>query len=196
MRIHYYLLLIGSVLSLSGCTLIARPEALITLQLTLPTPTADAVWPDGLVLGSVRTVSALEGNRVLVVENATLKQHQGVRWAESPSILLAEQLQLRRLRAIEDSALGVDRSARLDVWLSRFDLLVDSDGTRSARVALSVELTCLRSDTRIEFSPVESSQSVQTADVQALAEAFNLATGEAVESMLRSAGAQLHACVE
>jgi hypothetical protein len=194
MRIHQQILLCTTVLILSGCTLIARPDALTTLQLTLPTATANAGWPDGLTLGNVRAVSALESNRVLVVEGATLMQHQGLRWAESPAILLAEQLQLRRVRAIEGGARSADRNARLDVWLSRFDLQIEADGTQAVRVALSAELKCLRSEVHVEFPPVEHSQSPTTTDAQGLAEAFSLATGRAVDSVLGTVRSKLQSC--
>lgn len=189
-------LLFGQAVAISGCTLISRPEALTTLQLSLPAPATDSAWPSGLALGSVRPVSALQSNRLLVVDGAKLMQHQGLRWSEAPAIMLAEQMQLRRVRAIEGSTLGTHRIASVDVWLSRFDLLIESNGARSARVTLSVELKCVQSDSRIEFPPIEHSQPLETDDAQSIAEAFNLATAEAVEALLRTAKAHLGSCVD
>ncbi len=190
------ILILGPALASSGCTLISRPEALTTLQLSLPAPAADSAWPSGLALGSVRPVSALQSNRLLVVDGAKLMQHQGLRWSESPAIMLAEQMQLRRVRAIEGSTLGTHRIASVDVWLSRFDLLIESSGGRSARVTLAAELKCAQSDSRIEFPPTEHSQPPDTDDAQSVAEAFNLATAEAVAALLRTAKAHLQSCTE
>ncbi len=189
-------LLFGQAVAISGCTLIPRPEALTTLQLSLPTPATEDVWPSGLTLGGVRAVSALQSNRILVVDGAKLMQHQGLRWSESPAIMLAEQMQLRRVRAIEGSTLGAHRIASVDVWLSRFDLLIEPNGARSARVTLSAELKCVQSDSHIEFPPTERSQPPDTDDAQSIAEAFNLATAEAVEALLRTAKAHLESCAD
>lgn len=183
-------LLVSSLaLLLCSCTLIQRPEPVTTLQLLLAD--ADIAWPPALVPGKVESVSALRSNRLLVVDGAVLMQHDGLRWADTPAVMLSEQLRALHARAASADA----AKAALDVWVGEFDLRVGADGHQEAVATAHATLRCIGSDRSITIAPVSSSTAPASSDPQALADAFARASRDVVSTLLTQSAARAADCV-
>lgn len=165
---------------LSACTLIQRPDPVTTLQLDLTD--ADLVWPAALTPGKVDSVSALRSNRVLVVEGAVLMQHEGLRWIDTPAVMLSEQLRALHARAAATDA----AQASLDVWLGEFNLRVLADRSRQIAISAHATLRCVGSDRVITIAPVSASATPASAEPPDLAAAFAAASTEAMSALLKS----------
>lgn len=175
-------------LLLSSCTLIQRPEPVTTLR--LPLADADLAWPSALSPGRVDSTSALRSNRVLVVDGAVLMQHDGLRWVDTPAVMLSEQLRASHARA---AATGAAR-ATLDVWLGEFNLRVDADRTQEAAASAHATLRCAGSEHTITIAPVAASAAPTSSDPQALADAFAQASGEMLAALLQQSAERAADC--
>lgn len=182
-------LLVLSLGLLSSCSLIRRPDPVTTLQLSLAN--GDLAWPSGLTPGKVESVSALRSNRVLVVDGAVLMQHEGLRWADTPAVMLSEQLRSLHARAGSADA----AKAALDVWLGEFDLRVGAGGRQEAMATAHAMLRCLGSERGFSIAPVSSSAAPASSDPQALADAFAQASRDVVSALLTQSAARAADCV-
>lgn len=166
---------------LSSCTLIQRPEPVTTLQLSLAD--ANLTWPAALATGKVDSVSALRSNRILVIDGARLMQHDGLRWVETPAIMFAEQLRGLWSRSGDAGA----ANASLDIWLTEFNLRLDTSGSREVAAAAHASLRCADSERSIAVTPASARSSLSGDDPQALADAFANASAEVVAGLLSQA---------
>lgn len=182
------LLLSSLALLLCSCTLIQRPEPVTTLQLQLVD--ADLAWPAALLPGKVESVSALRSNRVLVVDGAVLMQHDGLRWVDTPAVMLSEQLRALHARAASADA----AKAALDVWVGEFDLRVGAEGHQEALATAHATLRCIGSDRSITIAPVSSSTAPASSDPQALADAFAGASRDLVSALLKQSSERAPGC--
>lgn len=179
---------LGLALLLSSCTLIQRPEPVTTLR--LPLAHADLAWPAALAPGRVDSTSALRSNRVLVVDGAVLMQHDGLRWVDTPAVMLSEQLRGLHARAATREAV----TASLDVWLGELNLRVDADRTQEAAANAHATLRCAGSDRTITIAPVSASATPANSDPQALADAFAQASGEMLAALLQQSAERAADC--
>lgn len=170
-----------SLIAFSSCTLIQRPDAVTTLQVTLADESLR--WPAAIALGKVDSVSALRSNRIVVIDGAKLMQHDGLRWVDTPAVMLSEQFRALQARADVTGA----NSAALDVWLGDFNLRVGADGTREAVAGAHASLRCSDADRVLTIAPVAASASLASSDPQSLANAFASASAEVVAALLSQA---------
>ena len=175
-------------LALSACTLIQRPEPVTTLQLTLAD--AGTAWPATLAPGKVDATSALRSNRVLVVDRAVLMQHDGLRWADTPAVMLSEQLRVAHARS-RDATAAV---AAIDLWLTEFNLRVEPDRSNTVAVTAQASLRCIGSDRILTVPPVSASADPASHDPQALAEAFERASADVVSALLTQSAVRAADC--
>jgi hypothetical protein len=170
-----------SLVAFSSCTLIQRPDPVTTLQVTLADESLR--WPAVIALGKVDSVSALRSNRILVIDGAKLMQHDGLRWIDTPAVMLSEQLRALHARATATEA----ATGSLDVWLGDFNLRVAADGSREAVAGAHASLRCSDADRILTIAPVAASASLASSDPQALADAFAGASTEVAAALLSQA---------
>jgi hypothetical protein len=186
------LILYSTLLLMAGCALLSRPVRLTTLQLE-PAP-ARLAWPIGLDPGRVTAATALQLDRVVVVEGARLMQHEGLRWIDVPAVMVAEYLRrLHARRATGGAADRIDR-ASLDLWITDFHLKAGDDGRLVAHVAVVAELRCSPLAPPRSLSPAASGQAQASADADTIAAAFSSATRDVVAATLDAASSQLASC--
>lgn len=169
-----------SVSLLSACSLIARPEPLTTLQLIITDGDAMPQWPAALAAGNVVGTSTLLGNRVLVVNGALLMQHEGMRWVDTPALMISEQIHTLHAQTAGNTA----PVAAINLRLSAFNLRIGSGGEKHAVVAASGNLRCLGSERARALAPVSAKATPANASAQALADAFARASGEVLAGLL------------
>lgn len=185
------LALLGLGLSLlSGCTLIQRPEPLTTVQLSLAD--ADLAWPVAIAPANVEATSALRSNRVLVIDGAVLMQHEGLRWVDTPVVMLADQLRVMHARTRESTS----SIASLDLWLSEFNVRVEADRSREVAVSAHGTLRCTASDRSIAIAPASARTDRSGDDPQALADAFARASAEVLKALLSEAATSSAGCAQ
>ena len=173
---------------LSSCTLIPRPEPVTTLQ--LPLAADEGSWPAALAPGRVDSTSALRSNRVLVVDGAVLMQHEGLRWVDTPAVMLSEQLRTLHARAATNGA----ATAALDLWLADFNLHVGAERTQEAVASAHATLRCAGSERSIAVAPVSARATPASGDPQALADAFGQASGEVLAALLEQSSERAADC--
>lgn len=165
-----------------GCALLSAPAPLTTLQIDL-TPDA-LVWPAQLVPGRVTAATALQSDRVVVMDGAQVMQHGGLRWVSEPAVMMGEQL--RRLRAPRNN-LGAEAargSAALELWLTDFSLHPDDSGSLVAEVSMIAEIRCLSGATGQPLPIASARREAEQEDAESIAAAFSASAREALAMTL------------
>jgi hypothetical protein len=187
-------LLILCISLISACALLTKPTPLTQLQLSL---NAEQIrWPAALSLGSVQSRAVLKTDRVIVMRGALVMQHAGLRWTSAPEMLLAEQLSMLRMANTTSTSMNTEaekKPARIDVWLSQFNVQVLPDGSSSATVAAAAQLNCGGASSTQQLALTRVAQALNTTDPQRIATSFNEAASAVVIQLLESADAQCRA---
>lgn len=187
-----------AVLLLAGCAVLRTPAPLTTLQL-LP-ESSPLVWPEGLGLGRVESVAALQGERVVVVDAGLVMQHRDLRWTAPPPVLLHERLRAARATVTVDDAATATPTpvnppvATLDLWLSRFELRLVAGGGREAVVSAAAELRCRGERHATAIGVVEAVETLADEDPRALAAGFSRGSDQVLGQLIEAASRQLAAC--
>lgn len=178
---------------LAACALMSRPQPVTTLLLKLPVDDASLSWPSSIEPGAVRAITTLQSNRVLVVNDAILMQHEGLRWVDTPAVLLAEQLRVRHAQRKVGG--GTEESkATLDLWLTRFNMRIAKDGDKSVEVSAIADLICADPGKSQRLSPASVSIEWVGNDAQQVASTFAIAANEMLDAVLSDAATHSAVC--
>lgn len=182
-----YLVSLAYLSQISACTLLQKPNPPIRLQLALDVERIR--WPAGLSLGKLQAAAALKSDRIIVVRGAVVMQHAGVRWVSTLDQLLTEQVALLHRAStaqISTRATSLQNSARMDIWVSEFNVTLMPDNASAASVALTAALTCQGKSTQ-QLPLSRESLPLSSSDPQRLASRFNEAASTALAQLLKSA---------
>lgn len=188
-----FVLLIAS--SISACALMSRPEPLTTLQLRFPNVSATHAlapdWPGTMALDSLDTTAAIASNRVAVFDGAKVMQFAGLRWVDTPAVMLTEQFKMWQAQAIATRQL--QNSALLQLSFTDFSIHINGTGSNTVVVSASANLRCATNDAIHSLGIYSSELPLPTMDAQNIAEVFSsaaLATSAAVISAAKLAGVE------
>jgi hypothetical protein len=190
LRLALWILLVP----LTSCALLTRPEPMTTLQLLLPDYADATPWPEYIQLDPVHGVAALQTNRVLVADGALLMQHEGLRWVETPAVMLTEQMQLRTAYRTERALAHSGRGIRLELWLTEFNIRIAADGGKSIVVAASTELKCSDPSLSHRRPLITKSEPIIGSDPRNVAQTFSVVTSSLIEAVLADAITQAEIC--
>ena len=193
--------------AMTACALINPPPPLTTVQLHLANQTTNRqlqnAWPDTLVLEVISADTAFAGNRVIVLDGAKVMQFAGLRWLDSPAVMLREQLELRQARiqvkrpplntAFVQLAIN-DFSIHLHANSDR--LLIDSFAGANKTVVVSIRarMRCASTASIQELGIFSSKLPLHNTDAQSVAATFATASEDAVNAMLSKAKLALPLC--
>jgi ABC-type uncharacterized transport system auxiliary subunit len=185
-------LLIAS--SITACALLSRPKPLTTLQLRFPDISSQALstaWPGTLAFESLNTATAISNNRVMVFDGAKVMQFAGLRWVDTPAVMLTEQFKTWQAQAVAEPERH--RTAQLKLSLTDFSIHVNAADSNTVVVSASAELQCLSNDATHSLGIFSNAQPLQKMDAQRIAEVFSdatVATSAAVITAAKLAGTQ------
>ena len=192
LRATFALLLLAAI---TGCALINRPAPLTTLQVRFPKYVADRLlrtWPEGLALASLTSASVISGNRVIVFDGAKVMQFNGLRWVDTPAVMLTEQLRLMQVRSEADRP--IQHFAFLKLALVDFSIHLSDGGDKTVLVSANVQLQCAANGPIQALGIFSSEHLLQRIDEQSIAATFTDATGTTANAMLSAAKLALQRC--
>ena len=179
-------------LVVAGCAVFKPVKPPITLQMRLFQSSPNQPWPDAIALAGVRSSVKLQGPELLVQDGATLMRFPGVRWVDSPLVMLSEALQ--RWRAFAPVNNLPSAQTELTVLLHEFTLEL-SDQKLSAFVAASAELRC-PSQKLLNIALSQHHEPLQEQDPERIAQSFGAATAHVMREIMTSAVALRSHCQE
>ncbi len=180
----------------TGCALLNRPAPLTTLQVRFPSAANDTeiTWPAGLTLASLTSASVISGNRVIVFDGAKVMQFNGLRWVDTPAVMLTEQLQLMQVSAEGDTTEAIQHLALLKLALVDFSIHLNDGGDKTVMVSANAELQCAANGSVQALGILSSEQPLQKMDDQSVAATFTNATETTAKAMLSAAKLALQRC--
>jgi ABC-type uncharacterized transport system auxiliary subunit len=190
------ILLLLVIAAITACALLKSPESVTTLRLQFPNygvndKVADA-WPEHLAFESIDAMSVVSGNRVIVFDDAKVMQFNGLRWVDTPAVMLTEQLRLMQVRSAADRP--IQHFAILKLALVDFSIHLNGDGDKTALVSANAELRCAANGPIYALGIFSSEQPLKKMDAQSIAATFANATGTTTRAMLSAAELTLQRC--
>jgi hypothetical protein len=149
-------------------------------------------WPDGLALASFASVRALSGNRVLVYDRAKIMQFNGLRWVDTPAVMLTEHHKL--WQTLSEVQHPIKQSALMQLTLIDFSIHLDDDGDRTVVVSTSATTRCVASGSVQSLGVFSSEQVLREIDAQSIAASFADASATTAQAMLSAAHSALQQC--
>ena len=178
----------------TGCALFSRPEPLTTLQLRFPSQTANhellSAWPESLALDSLVADSAISGNRVIVFDGAKVLQFTGLRWVDTPAVMLTEQF--KHWQAQSEAIHRRPGKAYLALSFSDFSIHLKAD-KNTVVVSSSAELRCATGSKKT-LGIFSSQQPLRKMDAQTIAVTFAYASEATAKKMFSAAKLALPDC--
>ena len=179
----------------TGCALFSRPEPLTTLQLRFPSLSANhellSAWPQSLAFDSLVADSAISGNRVIVFDGAKVLQFTGLRWVDTPAVMLTEQF--KHWQARSEAIHRRPSSADLVLSFSDFSIHLKAGGKNTVVVSSSAELRCA-TGSKQALGVFSSQQRLRKMDAQTIAVTFAYASEATAKAMFSAAKLALPEC--
>ena len=177
----------------TGCALFSRPEPLITLQLQGATAASglELAWPASMALESVDTTSVISSNRLIVIDEAKVMQFRGLRWVDTPAVMLTEQF--KHWQARSEAIPRRPNSAYLLLSFRDFSIHLKAAGENTVVVSSSAELRCA-TGSKQALGIFSSQQRLRKMDAQTIAVTFAYASEATAKAMISAAKLAIPEC--
>ena len=178
----------------TGCALFSRPEPLITLQLQGATAASglELAWPASMALESVDTTSVISSNRLIVIDGAKVMQFKGLRWVDTPAVMLTEQF--KHWQARSEAGRPIQHFAFLKLALVDFSIHLNGDGDKTVLVSTNAELQCVANGPIQALGIFSSEQQLRKMDAQTIAVTFAYASETTGKKVFSAAKLALPEC--